>query len=128
MGCISDRLADRVLALDLAALADAGRLVLQFASAIENWRPAPGDCHRNVDRWVERYPGWKAPRGWVVEWVGSGGEITFAAHSVAADGDGNLWEGTKMDGRERTFIPHPGSFDEFLINETTKRWVTVSTT
>jgi hypothetical protein len=63
----------------------------------------------------------------VAEWVGLADEITYAAHSVAADPDGVLWEVTKMDGRMRSFVHHIGPLEEFLANVESRRPATVST-
>lgn len=127
MGRLEERQADRALAHGLVARTDEGRVVHKLDPPPEDWRPEPAECHRNVDRWVELHDGWYAARGWVVDWVGSAGEVTFAAHSVAADPEGKLWEVTKMNDRERFLIPHPGALDEFVKNVATKRWVTIST-
>ncbi|UCF24502.1 MAG: hypothetical protein JSV72_03250 [Ralstonia sp.] len=85
-------------------------------TAKADWNPVPADCHANADRWIERSPGCKRIRGWVIEGGREYGAICHA-HSVVQDASGQLWDVT-LDSTHR-FIPYLGldsTYDDGLVN------------
>lgn len=87
--------------------------------ALEGWTPKVGDCHSNVDRWIEANAECTAVRGWVVYASYGEGMVGVTAHSVIRGPDGQLFDITPI-GDERVrpgmlFIPH--SCDEESFKE-----------
>ena len=99
----------------------ASRLVPYRAIEASGWKPAGGECHRNVNRIVAEFPKLSAVRGWIVFDLdrGSGGlvaVIRFAAHSVVQTKDEQLVDITPSRGAGRhPFIIHPGAPEEFQM-------------
>ena len=84
--------------------------------SLEGWRPKVGDCHRNVDKWVEANHGAAALRGWVT-YARLGDAIGLTAHSVVRSLDGHLFDITPLENEYyRTgmrFVPHLGDEQVF---------------
>jgi|ERR1700680_1617759 len=86
--------------------------------ALGDWRPGVGDCHRNVDRWVRRYPSHTFVRGWVTVATDGGTGIFLTHHSVVRGKDGCLFDITPIENesirKTMRFVPHIGSESEFF--------------
>lgn len=82
-----------------------------------DWQPEIGDCHRNVDKWVEASRGASAVRGWIAH-VCYGMEIGLAAHSVVRGADGQLFDITPFGNegvrKSTRFIAHIGDDTTFF--------------
>lgn len=83
----------------------------------EGWKPEIGNCHENVDRWVEANPECAAVRGWVVNASYGPAMVGVTAHSVVKGPDGHLFDITPVcDERVRPgmlFVPHSGDEASF---------------
>ncbi|HEY6252367.1 MAG TPA: hypothetical protein VI685_20625 [Candidatus Angelobacter sp.] len=99
-----------------ARLSEADHVPLKFVS-LGDWQPEVGDCHRNVDRWVEANPGAAGVRGWVAH-VSYGTAIGLTAHSVVRGQDGQLFDITPLKNeyyrKTMRFIPHIGDDETFF--------------
>jgi hypothetical protein len=99
----------------------ASRLVPYRTIEAAGWKPAPGECHRNVDRIVAHCRQFSPVRGWLIFDMdtGSGGLVSvvrFAAHSVVQTDDEQLVDITPSPGAGRyPFIIHPGPPEEFRM-------------
>jgi hypothetical protein len=102
------------LAKALLALLESARPADQQGDRLAGWKPARGECHDNVDRWVALYPEARAVRGWRHEpFEGLGHR--FVAHSVVRSSDGELVDVTLSASQgPRRFIEHPGSERDFF--------------
>jgi hypothetical protein len=87
----------------------------------EVWTPKKNECHKNVDYWVEHYPGVKAVRGWLFWGPNEAQQFNLMAHSVIEEG-GTLVDITPIDQntpREGLrFLPHLGTEEEFIAMKT----------
>jgi len=83
-------------------------LAVKFADGTS---PRVGDCHRNVDLWVEQNPEYQPVRGWALNSL-PGGLENWVAHSVIVSGCGPVLDITLPSGC--TFLFHEGDEEHFL--------------
>ena len=80
---------------------------LHQLSAADAWRPVPGQCHDNVDRWVLLHEGDRPQRGWLHQPFADL-PYRFVAHSVVLTRSGNLLDVTLgPSATPYRFLPHP---------------------
>jgi hypothetical protein len=83
---------------------------------IGDWHPAIGQCHSNVDTWIQNNPNHRSIRGWIT-WHPIIGGMKFTKHSVVRDDLGKLFDITPLgDETIRTtlkFCPYPGDEESF---------------
>ncbi|RNM03217.1 hypothetical protein EGA29_19210 [Ralstonia pseudosolanacearum] len=85
------------------------------AIALSDWDLVPSECHKNAQRWVNRFPGFRSVRGWLIEGGREFGAIC-QAHSVVQDTTGHLWDVTLET--EYPFVVYLGpdsTYDESLL-------------
>ena len=74
----------------------------------QQFRPAPKECHVNVDKWCRLNPAHKPVRGWLIIDMTARGLFRFVAHSVVQDEDGNRFDVTP----QQSFSKYPFLEDE----------------
>ncbi|WP_395943297.1 hypothetical protein [Brevundimonas sp.] len=73
----------------------------------------PNDCHANAVRWAAQTPDAIPVYGWLIEGQDAF-QLRIVAHSVIANGRGQLIDVTPMPIPSPRFIPHCGTGDAFF--------------
>jgi hypothetical protein len=93
----------------------AGKKMEHRKVSIRDWSPVPGQCHANVDFWVNHHPQLKAIRGWMIISEDDLGHCWFEAHSVIEEA-GQFYDITLQDQttcNQIRFLPHIGTPEQF---------------